>query len=60
MICGGGVRVWNNKGDGNMLKQSFPATPTRWEGYDHDAFGKVSPANAQAFAIVLSARLKLS
>lgn len=58
-VCGGGVRVWDNKGMGNLVQITAPSSPTGWEEANHDMDGSISYANYQSCAIALKATVNL-
>lgn len=56
-IAGGGAKVTLLGGDGNLLKQCYPSSPTTWTEYNKDTAGNVSTADAAGYAIQLTANL---
>jgi hypothetical protein len=56
-VCGGGVRVWNNTGMGNLVQKTFPVSPTSWAEVNNDMIGNISRANYQAYAIAIIANV---
>lgn len=57
-ICGGGIRVSDNSGMGNLVQRNYPASPTSWMGTNDDLAGNISPANSQAYGVTLNAKVK--
>ncbi|MES2041952.1 MAG: MAC/perforin domain-containing protein [Pseudomonadota bacterium] len=57
-IAGGGVKVSDVTGMGNLVQSNAPSSAQTWSEYNSDMEGNVSPGNATAYAIQLSASLR--
>jgi hypothetical protein len=57
-VVGGGVKLENQGGFGNLVQQTYPSGLNTWEEYNKDSFGNVTLSVASAYAIGLRVAIK--